>query len=302
MKKPNLFIVGAAKAGTTSLHRYLESHPEVFMCPIKEPNFFAKDIFPSKFIKPFRRIYNINLTKLSNSNFRLNVAYAKSLKEYLMLFHDVKNEKIVGESGVLYFWSKKAPAEIKKFNPEAKIIIMLRNPISRAYSHYFMDYKDKVTDKTFLEEIKKFDEKSIWGTRSLCINFSFYYTPLKRYFKLFPQENIKIIYFEEFISDPAKILLDVYKFLGISKDFVPSTLEKHNYGRVPRNKIFRFFIGTNLHKVYDKLKIPKVFDDFIKKIWFRKRKEKMNEHAKKLLLKILKKDIVKTSNLLNGLD
>ena len=108
MNKPNLFIVGAPKCGTTFLYHYLKQHPEIYFPDFKEPHFFGSDLI------------------------RKNGAYDLSLNNYKSLFNSDK--KIIGEASTFYIFSKNAAKEIYDFNPDAKIIIMLRNLVDLAYS------------------------------------------------------------------------------------------------------------------------------------------------------------------------
>ena len=113
---PNFFIVGAPRSGTTFLHNYLKQIPKVYMCPVKEPNFFAVSINPKlKLTKPIR-----------------------DKKKYLNLFKNVKNEIAIGDASPTYLWDPKAAKLIHEQIPHAKIIMILRDPISRAFSHYLM--------------------------------------------------------------------------------------------------------------------------------------------------------------------
>ena len=118
MRKPNLFIVGQPKAGTTALHYFLSEHPDIYMAEVKEPHFFCKD-----FHEESDRYHGSRLF------FSL-----RDEASYLKLFSKVTLEKIIGESSIHYLYSKVAAYEIYKFNPEAKIIIMLRNPAEWLYS------------------------------------------------------------------------------------------------------------------------------------------------------------------------
>ncbi len=115
MKKPDFFIVGAPKCGTTSLYHYLAQHPDIFTPTIKESYYFCPDITAKIHNKP-----------------KVN-----SLEEYLSLFED-SHGKICGEASVLYLVSEVAAQKIKDFNPNAKIIIMLREPVSLMYSLHSM--------------------------------------------------------------------------------------------------------------------------------------------------------------------
>src|SRR6188508_1581564 len=122
-KLPNFFIVGAPKAGTTSLYYYLKRHPEVFMSPIKEPNFFA-----------YEETIKQNLYHKEKG--------VGTLEEYKDLFAEANGRhKAIGEASVSYLFYPPVPERIKQMVPDAKIIISLRNPVDRALSHYYMEYK-----------------------------------------------------------------------------------------------------------------------------------------------------------------
>ena len=114
--KVNTFIVGAPKAGTSSLHFYLNQHPEICMSSVKEPNFFsAKEV----------------------ENLYYNSQIVSSTKDYNSLFES--DVKIKGESSVSYLYYKEVAKRIYEYNAKAKIIIMLRKPVDRLFSHYLMD-------------------------------------------------------------------------------------------------------------------------------------------------------------------
>ena len=110
MRKPDFFIVGAPKGGTTAMNAYLGQHPEIFIAERKELHFFGTDL---DFSSP-------RITQ----------------EQYLSCFSEVQNEKRVGETSVWYLYSKQAAVEIKKFCPSANIIIMLRNPVDMLYSQH----------------------------------------------------------------------------------------------------------------------------------------------------------------------
>ena len=111
---PTFLIGGAPRSGTYSIYEYLNLMNTVFMCPTKEPNYFAPSINDAKM--------------LSNP--------IRDKNEYLKLFKNVKNEKEIGETSPTYLWDPKSPEFIHKTIPNAKIIFILRNPIERSFSHY----------------------------------------------------------------------------------------------------------------------------------------------------------------------
>src|SRR5882672_1680365 len=108
MRKPDCFIVGAPRCGTTAMYTYLGQHPEIFMSARKEPHFFGTDLS--------------------------SPALVRDEQQYLSLFAKAQNEKRAGEASVFYLYSQRAAREIHAFCPSARIIIMLRNPVEMMYS------------------------------------------------------------------------------------------------------------------------------------------------------------------------
>jgi hypothetical protein len=130
---PNFFVVGAPKAGTTSLYHYLDQHPQIFMSPIKEPNYFATEIRPENFgdeLQPqvaedLRELQEYLQGPMREKRFG---GLVSQWDDYLRLFQSVETEKAIGEASVCYLWSKTAAANIRSRIPGAKIIMILRNP------------------------------------------------------------------------------------------------------------------------------------------------------------------------------
>lgn len=117
MTMPNFLIVGAQKAGTTSLHYYLKQHPQIYMRPRKEPHFFEGMHWD--FYRPGRIMLAVT-----------------DLADYQALFEGVTDEKAIGEASASYLYSPKAPTLIKRSIPDARLIAILRNPPDRAYSNF----------------------------------------------------------------------------------------------------------------------------------------------------------------------
>ena len=145
MKKPNTFIVGKPKSGTSALHFFLEKHPEVFMCNPKEPRYFCSDFI-----------------KQSNDHYgkRDPYFYFQTQEEYLKLFEDAKDEKIVGEGSVIYMYSKESEQRIYDFNKDAKIIIMIREPVDFLYAlHSEIVVTGKENEEDFKAALSLEDER-----------------------------------------------------------------------------------------------------------------------------------------------
>lgn len=208
-KKPSFFIVGAPRSGTTALYEFLRAHPGVYMPIHKEPHFFATDISPrNRWMKAFRVKRN-----------------------YLKLFDQAKENQISGEASVLYLLSTVAAKKIKKFNPNAKIIIMLRSPLEVMYSLYYqLHYGGDEPAESFAEALalesmrrrgkkvpKTLRMKNFYYYRKVA-NFS---TQVKKYLDIFPKQQMKVIIYEDFRKDPVKVYKSVLRFLNVDTNFNP---------------------------------------------------------------------------------
>ena len=202
--KPNFFIVGAPKCGTTSLHEYLQRHPDVYMPFYKEPHYFGSDLKGSRFMQ-----------------------FRDKPEKYLKLFDDARGEKRIGESSPWYLVSENAAQEIYAFDPNAKIIMLLRNPVDMMYSmwsqfRYSGNEQIEVFEDALAAEPARKKGKLI-RRAAHCITGLFYremasYTEqVKRYYDVFGRENV--IIFDDFKSDTAGVYKDVLEFLEIDSQF-----------------------------------------------------------------------------------
>ena len=173
-KIPNFFIVGAAKSGSTALQEMLSKHPNIYMSPVKEPHYFSNDIKKNDFTtlnKKFRK-QRIKFDS-DGSVVPRHQLYIDNEEDYLRLFKDsCENHKSLGEASVSYLYSKNAAKNIYQFNSNSKIIIILRNPIDRAFSHFLMDLRLGNTKFTnFIDAMKSdFEIKNKgWGVSHLYV-------------------------------------------------------------------------------------------------------------------------------------
>ncbi len=222
MKKVDFFIVGAPKAGTTSLYHYLNEHPEIDMSSQKEPDFFS-DI-------------SLQKQKLYYKKKRID-----TFKKYYALFQG-EDIRLRGEASVSYLFYEDVPQRIIKYNAHAKIIIMLRNPIERAFSHYLMDYRLGLISESFetiIQNQLKSSRYNLFYQQYILV--SEYAPQVKRYLAAFPKENIHFIYYEDFKEHTATIVNNVFLFLGIDDSFKPFLQKKYNIYSQPKNRIIRYF-------------------------------------------------------------
>jgi hypothetical protein len=200
MRRPNFFIVGAPKCGTTALYEYLKQHPEVFMPgEAKEPTFFGSD-FKSEF-------------------------FIRDKIEYLSLFSEARHEKRVGEASVWYLYSKLAAKEIKAFDPSAKIIIMLRDPVETLHSLHaqllYNGYEDLEDFADALDAEVDRQRGLRLPRRPQLVEALFYREVVKyaaqvqRYFDLFEQAQIKVIIYDDLKQDVAQVYRETCSFLDV---------------------------------------------------------------------------------------
>lgn len=235
-------MVGAAKAGTTSLYYYLKSHPAVFGCPIKEPHYFGSDIRWKNFRKDYKRNTSFDVEKYLSANklqFRHN-GFVSLLNNYEALFREATNEKYLLDASASYLYSKKAAKEIHNFNPDAKIIIILREPVDRTLSHYFMDLsRSAQQENDILKGLKKdyYSSQKGWGISHLYIELSLYLDQIQRYIEVFPDDQLLILDYEE-LKDNRKLFLNkIFVFLELDKNKLKTVNLKRTFNKtlVPKN-------------------------------------------------------------------
>ena len=221
---PNFLIVGAAKSGTTSLYHYLSEHPQIFMSALKEPKFLSSDYlkFPLK----------------GNNDQISERAIVKDFDEYQKLFIEAKSYRAIGEASpdTLYFHKGTVPT-IKKVLDEPRIIIILRNPVDRAFSNYTYQVISNRENLTFEQALDQEQHRIannwsfIWGYQDL----GFYYEQVKTFLDNFSQ--VKVCLYENLESDPLKLVTDIYHFLGVDISYVPDLEKIHNRSGIPKSRM-----------------------------------------------------------------
>ncbi len=201
-KKLSFFIIGAPKCGTTTLYKWLSQHPNIFLPNNKEPCFFCD--------------YKDNFKGPRASSFFSSIP--TSSYEYDALFNNAGEGDIIGEASVPYLSDKNAPHRIKKYNPKAKIIVILRNPAQRAYSEYMHTIRDGYENVSFKESLELEEERkeSNWIPNFFHITRGLYSENISTYINLFGKENVKIFLFEDIVTDPDKLISDVFEFIDIA--------------------------------------------------------------------------------------
>jgi hypothetical protein len=240
MTMPNFFVVGAQKAGTTSLYHYLDQHPEVYMSPAKEPFFFNHEIDSSG------RLLKQEFGRRSLSR---KPRFA-NIEEYRALFDGVHNEKAIGEASPLYIYAPGTAARIKRYVPKARIVALLRNPADRAYSAFLYAARIGVEPLTDFAQALQEEEQRIHDNWHYVYRYrdrGFYFGQLNAYFEEFGSENVGVWLYEDLKENPQRVSRSVYRFLGVDDSFVPDTSTKYNPASVPKSGLSRALIkGMNV--------------------------------------------------------
>jgi hypothetical protein len=218
---PDFFIVGAPKAGTTALHAYLDHHPQVSMSSDKEPNFFSWEEIESQ---------NLYYTKKN----------VKTKEEYLSLFTTNTETKVYGEGSISYLFYPKVADRIKAYNPQAKILISLRHPVKRAFSHYQMDYSLGLVNipfKTIWKQGRNHPDSGIFFQQ--YFELSMYHPQVERYLAIFDRSSIFLMLHDEMVQNSEEVIERLCRFLEIK--FIPemSEIKQQNVTTAGKNSIIR---------------------------------------------------------------
>lgn len=286
---PNFLIVGVAKSGTTSLYHYLKQHPQIFMSSIKEPYFFSFIDQKPNFNGPF--------------DGATNEIIITDLKNYEELFRNVNSEKAIGECSNSYLYFPQSAKNIKKYIPNCKIIIILRNPVDRAYSHYMQSKMIGHENLSFKEAISKEKERLRlnWRWHYQYTSESMYYEQVKRYLELFGKEKVKVYLFDELKNNPFDLIKDIYKFLNVNSNFKPSVDKVYNPSGIVRIRLLQnLAIHENeIKTIFKKIiptKIRPILKNFIRSANIKK--YSMPIDVREYLEDLFTKDIIKTEQLI----
>jgi hypothetical protein len=215
---PNFLILGAAKAGTSAVFHYFNQHPDIYMYPAKETNFWALQHEPLDFRGP-------------GDDRAVNTFSITSWERYTALWAGVQRERAVGEASPLYLYHPAASTAIHQHLPNAKLIVILRHPVRRAYSafcHMVRDRRERLP--TFAQALEAEPERirqrweHIWHYATMGL----YAAQVARYTALFPPEQLRVYVYDDLLRQPLPTLQDMFRFLEVDPTFVPDLTVRHN--------------------------------------------------------------------------
>lgn len=291
---PDFLIVGSGRSGTTSLWMYLKGHPDVFMPDVKEPQFFAlRGGEITEFYKrpvPFPLFFE--------------------LEKYIGLFKDAARGRILGEASTFYLlYARKAIMNIKDVYGEKarelRIIMILRNPVERAFSEYLMLREREEEELDFKGALEKIDERLAEGRGPEFdyITPGMYFERVKEYTDGFP--HVKVFLYEDLRDDPRGLLGEALEFIGAGRDFEPENIRrKYNVSLLlkdfPRRLLYAVSVKYNpLRPVFSALFSSgqkERISEFIRPFFFKK--PVMEEALRNRLKETYREDILKLEKLI----
>lgn len=214
------------KSGTTSVHAMLAARPDVFI-PRKEVHFFCCDEPESHadfFVHRGRRWHFLDY----------EFDRSRAMAWYASWFAEAAPEHVIGEDSTTYLLSESAPRRIREVLPDVKLIFLLRDPVARAYSHYWHLVRTGRATRRFEDETLQ---------RPGILRHSHYLPALRRYHEIFPSANIQVLLFEEFVADPDAAIAGLAQFLGLDDGAPADAPRWSNRGVVPRFVSLRLFVN-----------------------------------------------------------
>lgn len=226
MTMPNFLIIGAAKAGTTALHEYLQQHPQIYLTPNKETNFFAFEGQEINFQGPGdEALKDFSITDLNT---------------YQAEFEQVTQELAIGEACPSYLYFPQAAARIKQYIPDTRLIVILRNPVERAYAnflHIVRDDRETCRDFALALQAESARIANNWEWFWHYIQVGFYGQQLQRYYETFAPSQIKVYLYEDLKANAIATLQDIFRWLEVEDTFIPDMALRPNKSGMPKNKL-----------------------------------------------------------------
>ena len=206
MALPDFFVAGAPKAGTTALHAALARHPGLYLSPVKEPKFFLSDGPPP--------------TQGGPGDVRTYREHVWRRADYEALFDPAPAGKLRGESTPFYLYRHDAQLRIRDLVPDARLIVILRDPIERAHSnwtHLWSAGLDPIDDFVLACDAEPRRIEAGWADFWHYLQLGMYGSQLEHLYSVFPREQVLVFRYRTMITDPAGLLDAVCGFLGVEQ-------------------------------------------------------------------------------------
>jgi len=271
------------------------------MSPIKEPNFFYNEVAISDLrsgLQDKLKKENAEQWIQEGMNGELWNAFIRNESLFKKLFEKAQPNQVSGEASVSYLYSLEAAKNIYAYNPNSKIIILLRNPSERAWSHFLMEKRMGLVQENFLNafDIYKNEDRKVWGRDPIFLSGGLYYLQVKRFLDVFPKVQVLICFYENYKADPAKSINEILTFLGIdTKQEI-----KIKIANEARKSVFDSFLPSGglkhtLRRMAQKTGVHSI----LKRILSKKNNDKIPSDIRSILNKYYLADIIKLEELID---
>lgn len=275
MRLPDFFLVGAPKAGTTSIYNYLSQHPEIFTPTVKEPHFFA-------------------CPEVKNTYYE--ESFVDEIDDYLSLFSESSKGQKAGDFSTSYLHREKAARRIKNMCPDAHILIVLRDPVERAISHYLMDVRDGYQDNSLLDCISRegIDNECFYRE---YIDVGMYSGQVERYKNIFGDRRVKVLMFNDLVNETDKTLYEIEHHIDVDKNVnIKTDKNYNNYQRIKYEPIKTLLNSGFVKKISQN--IPVRIREKMRGIVISKEKPEL-ERARSELRRIFRDDVIRLQNIID---
>lgn len=298
-RKPDFFLVGAPKCGTTSIYDYFDAHPHLYVPPVKEPNYFANDIDPSGFRSEYRSsLTNENVYFSSEKLEVVHQLFVQNEEYYHRLYKKNKSNALAGDCSPTYLHSSSAAKAIKEFNVNAKILVALRNPVDRLHSHYNMAVQMGLEAQPFLEALRADMQKKQKGVgvSEMYFEGGLYADSITRFLKLFGEEQVAFVFLEDWVKNSQEVQQKICQFLNVPI-FADFKNEGSNVGKAVRNPALHQKIMQSPLKEKVMNFMPDKIKGGMKKLYYQKKKTGLSADDRMKVLNLYRDDILRTSEL-----
>jgi len=281
---PNFIVIGAAKAGTTSLHWYLGEHPSVFITPVKDPSYFAYGLDEKG--------------QLLWGDLDFHYFNVRSWPEYERLFDDTGDATAIGEASTMYLECPQAASRIGQALPRARIICSIRHPVDRAYSDYLMYLRHRGLR---FDPDRDLSRTAAWAQPdSRWMQIGRYHEQLSRYYEIFPREQIHVFLFDDLRRNSLEVVQGVYRFLSVNPTFVPDLETPHAPGGLPASRFLERLLKNDTVNLTIKPLVPTRVANWVRRLRTRNLRQPppLPPELKAELTAHFRDDVRKTSQLI----
>jgi hypothetical protein len=290
MRLPNFVVIGAPKCGTTSLYYYLRQHPDVYLPERKELHYFSYEHMRQLVGGP--------------GDAHIVSMICQTLDDYKSFYSDVHGEHAIGDISPSYFYFSDVSERIKDELDSPKIVILVRDPIHKAFSQYMHLIRDNRETLEFFDALNAEGRRIAEGWAALWryAESSVYTTRIQKYLDVFGSDRVRIIRFEDLTTSCYTTLEDLFRFIGVDPTFRPDVSQTYNRSGKPRLRFVADLIAKpNAVTSAARKLLPETVTTSVKNVLRQLntgRKAEIDERSRTYLRDYFKDDVAKLEGLI----